>query len=126
LFFAVSEVAKEMLVGVLQITQRLLKRLTVYLTQPGGCTLLLEPSEFGREIVVGQSFACVLKVVALPAQRPIPNPAARTRKLIEQFFLLGSRLEAITIGCLSHSWHGSSLPDQMFYCTAFSALEEQA
>src|SRR5689334_3666754 len=103
-----------MLIGTIQITKRLLQRLTVHPAQPGRCGLLFHLGEFGRKIVVRKRCAGLLVVLALAIQGPIPNEAPRTCELIEQAFLSGSRVKAIAIGSVNGSLHGSILPEQMF------------
>ena len=64
LLFAVARPTKEMLIGALQVTKRLLQRLAVDLLQPGGCGLLFDLGEFGRKVVVGKRRAGLLVVFA--------------------------------------------------------------
>ena len=125
LLVALAYAAKEMRIRTIEIAQCLLQRLTVHLTQPGGRRLLFESREFGRKVVVRKRYAGLLEVFALSVERPIPYEPPRARELIEQAFLLGSRVEAIAIRCSDHSLHDSIIPDQALYYNRFSALERQ-
>ena len=94
----------------------------VHVAQPSGCVLLFQDREFSTQRSERKRFAGPLEMLALAVQRPIPDKPPRTHKLVKHLFLRSSRVQPVAIGCLDRSLHGTSIPDQTFYCKCFSAL----
>ena len=121
LLVALPRTAKEVLIGAIEIAQRLLQRLGVHLPQPCRFGLVLQSGEFGRQVRKRKRFARFAVVIARAVQSPIPDESPRTRKLVQQLFLRGSRVKSVAIGCLNRSLHGAIIHEKAGYYKRFRA-----
>ena len=96
---------EEVVIGCIQVTQRLLERLGIHLFQPDVFRKLFKICKFGRCIVIGQHFASFSIVVNLPSQEVVEHKPGTSEVSGEDLLLFLVRVDPVFEGLMHHIYN---------------------